>query len=367
MDSIQLPSRSYRLYCFDLDDTLLATFSHVTGQLYPRLCERLKLPCPPERKVREHWGEPLLQSLTALFPGVDDPTDLLGELRSLHREHPPPAAPGARRILNILRRHGRHIAIFTSSDPVMADAALRGALDLDPDDLAALCIFSEHGSQKEDPGVLGLILDQVERRVGTPIPTRDVLVIGDDPRDGELARNGGTSFIGLTSGVYDAQTFRDQGWASDCLSLYISHALSAPTDHGVAIIPDGRGKILLVQEGREGNPFFGSWSGPHGRCQPEDILEEETVVREAREECGVEVKPLRSLYTRKADTKVETVSFWLAPLREDSPLPRNACPREVTAVGWFPLQEVFSDSFSLYPGTRDFFRSFGWELKKEFG
>ena len=46
----------YRLYCFDLDDTLVDTFRHVAKVLYPRLGKRSGLRIPGPDEIRRHWG-----------------------------------------------------------------------------------------------------------------------------------------------------------------------------------------------------------------------------------------------------------------------------------------------------------------------
>ena len=57
---------------------------------------------------------------------------------------------------------------------------------------------------------------------------------------------------------------------------------------GAMIFKDGR--ILLVKRGQP--PAFGKWSIPGGVVQLGETLEE-AVIREAREETGLEVQPLR--------------------------------------------------------------------------
>jgi 8-oxo-dGTP diphosphatase len=53
-----------------------------------------------------------------------------------------------------------------------------------------------------------------------------------------------------------------------------------------AVVFDGAGRLLLVRRGRE--PDRGRWSLPGGRCEPGETGPE-AVVREVREETGLEV------------------------------------------------------------------------------
>jgi 8-oxo-dGTP diphosphatase len=61
---------------------------------------------------------------------------------------------------------------------------------------------------------------------------------------------------------------------------------------GVGALMFNRGKILLVERGRE--PLKGYWSLPGGVLEAGETLEQ-GVVREVREETGLEVKPLKVL------------------------------------------------------------------------
>jgi 8-oxo-dGTP diphosphatase len=61
---------------------------------------------------------------------------------------------------------------------------------------------------------------------------------------------------------------------------------------GVGALIFNRGKILLVERGRE--PLKGYWSLPGGVLETGETLEQ-GIIREVREETGLEVKPLKVL------------------------------------------------------------------------
>jgi 8-oxo-dGTP diphosphatase len=61
---------------------------------------------------------------------------------------------------------------------------------------------------------------------------------------------------------------------------------------GVGALIFKRGKILLVERGKE--PLKGYWSLPGGGLETGETLEQ-GIIREVREETGLEVKPLRVL------------------------------------------------------------------------
>jgi len=119
-------------------------------------------------------------------------------------------------------------------------------------------------------------------------------------------------------------------------------------NHGIVAIVIKEGKFLLLEDSRD--PMLGYWGPPHGRCTPEDLSEWNCVTREVLEETSLNVRPIWKLWTTKADTKVESVSFWLVEvisgnIRTDA--------KESCSHGWFTLDDALK--LKLYPGTRRFF------------
>ena len=118
--------------------------------------------------------------------------------------------------------------------------------------------------------------------------------------------------------------------------------------HGiVALVRDKEGKFLLLEDSRE--QMRGHWAPPHGRCEPTDISEESAVIREVKEETGINVVPIKCILTQAADTKVKTVSFWLVSTDQTDVILDD----ESSASGWFAIDEALE--LTLYPGTRTFF------------
>lgn len=118
-------------------------------------------------------------------------------------------------------------------------------------------------------------------------------------------------------------------------------------DHGVVVIIKQQDKILFLKDSRDLMLAF--WAPPHGRCEAEDVSEEEAVVREVFEETNLRVKPIRKLWTTEADTKVKTVSFWKAKIVEGQ---IKIDPEESSEYGWFTVEEALK--LKLYPGTKRF-------------
>lgn len=120
------------------------------------------------------------------------------------------------------------------------------------------------------------------------------------------------------------------------------------SNHGVVAVVIKNNKYLLLEDSKK--PMRGCWAPPHGKCEAVDSCEEDCVVREVLEESNLNVKPIRKLWTTEADTKVETVSFWLVEV-VDGEIKINK--RESSNYGWFSLDEALK--LKLYPGTKRFF------------
>lgn len=119
-------------------------------------------------------------------------------------------------------------------------------------------------------------------------------------------------------------------------------------DHGVvALIKRGK-KFLLLKDSRQ--LMLNHWGPPHGRCALNDQKEDDAVIREVLEETGLAVKPIKKIWTTTADTKVKTVSFWLAEIISGE---IKIDKRESSEYGWFTIDEALK--LKLYPGTKKLF------------
>lgn len=119
-------------------------------------------------------------------------------------------------------------------------------------------------------------------------------------------------------------------------------------NHGVVIIIKNDKKFLLLKDSRE--LMLDHWAPPHGRCDIADENEKATVVREAFEETNLHVLPLKKIWATKADTKVNTVTFWLAEITGGE---IKIDDRGSSEYGWFTPDEALA--LKLYPGTKKFF------------
>jgi 8-oxo-dGTP pyrophosphatase MutT (NUDIX family) len=125
-----------------------------------------------------------------------------------------------------------------------------------------------------------------------------------------------------------------------------SNIITNKNFNGVAIIITNNKKHLFVKQNK--NPFKGYWAPVHGTIKPNE-LETEAVIREAKEEIGLLVKPIKKLGITTADYKVKQLHWWWA-------IPRTSTIKidikEISAYGYFSLMEALK--LPLLPATEKF-------------
>ncbi len=110
------------------------------------------------------------------------------------------------------------------------------------------------------------------------------------------------------------------------------------------------GKILLIKRGRE--PFRGSWALPGGHVEYNEVVED-TMVREAREETGLDVEPagIVGVYSKPGrDPRGHYVTIaYLARVRGGCPRPGD----DAEDVRWWPLDNLPEMAFDHAEIIRD--------------
>ena len=96
------------------------------------------------------------------------------------------------------------------------------------------------------------------------------------------------------------------------------------------------GKFLLIR--RKVKLLKLEWAFPGGVTH-EGETDEEAVTREAKEEVGIDVKPVKKLLERKhPDTFVQVVYFHCKP--SGNQIPKIGEAYEIAEVAWVPAKEV---------------------------
>ena len=346
---------SYDLYLFDYDDTIIRTFETVSECHYAVLAARLGVQQAPIEKIRTYWGAELAESLRNIF-GQDIDTDrAIDALSVIHRNNPIPPVEGVLRLLKILKKHGKTVGLISASPPSVLSSSIGNAFPKNHTYFDFVISSVELQIPKPSPHLVFLAMDKYRKINDADISLPQVVYIGDSIDDYQSARNSNVDFKAVLTGPARKEDFLLRGMLDEQVFLTAKEALVPPLSHGiVAVIQNEKKEFLLIQDSRKGNPFYGNWSGPHGRCIKDDVIEEETVVREVYEECGIEVVPHKRICTIEADSKVDAVSFWLTEPVSSS-ITFSPCEAEVEDIKWVSLEDILSGNMPLYPGSHYFF------------
>jgi mutator protein MutT len=104
----------------------------------------------------------------------------------------------------------------------------------------------------------------------------------------------------------------------------------------VAVIRRSDGAYLFIQRAAH-NSFGGYWCPVSGRVEAGET-HAQAAVREAREEVGVEVRPVRSLHEQTSASGAYWLRWWLC--EHVAGEPRVAAPDEIASVRWVRAEDV---------------------------
>ncbi|MCX6815049.1 MAG: NUDIX hydrolase [Candidatus Aenigmarchaeota archaeon] len=117
---------------------------------------------------------------------------------------------------------------------------------------------------------------------------------------------------------------------------------------GISVVIKKDGKYMMIQQAK-GRPFQLKWMAVSGAIN-EDETKEESVIRETKEEVGLDIEILREIATLKSDWKSENTHFFIANWKSGK---IKADPREINKYGWFTYEEILE--LDLMPATKVFF------------
>ncbi len=109
-------------------------------------------------------------------------------------------------------------------------------------------------------------------------------------------------------------------------------------DHAVYVIKKD-GKFLFVQRSKHKKTLPGAWAFPSGTVEPGESIEA-AAKREAMEEIGVTVKPLKTFAVRDLPENGVTLHFVLCDLVEGTP--KLVETDEIGDVAWYSFEEFFA-------------------------
>lgn len=116
----------------------------------------------------------------------------------------------------------------------------------------------------------------------------------------------------------------------------------------MAVVVEG-GRFLLIRRG-PGVPEPGYWAPVSGTVEPGEEPAA-AVVREVREEVGLEVRPLGKVWECVSSTRTHDLDWWIAVVTGGTLRPD---PREVSGVRWVRAEE-FAALERTFPGDAEFF------------
>lgn len=118
----------------------------------------------------------------------------------------------------------------------------------------------------------------------------------------------------------------------------------------VAVLMDDN-RVLVIQRGPEAS-WSGYWAPLSGRLEPGES-QAEALVREVREEIGIDVRPTAKVWECETDDGRYVLHWWTAavePGQDELVLD----PGEVSAVRWVTPAE-YGELAPTFPGDRAFF------------
>ena len=117
---------------------------------------------------------------------------------------------------------------------------------------------------------------------------------------------------------------------------------------GVVVVIMQDGKYLLVKQNKD--PYKNHWGPVHGKIEPGET-EEEAVIREANEELGLVVTPVKKIGVSDADYGVDKLHWWIA--RANNKDVYKIDEKEIAEYKYFSSDDL--SSLQLFPTTKKMF------------
>lgn len=116
------------------------------------------------------------------------------------------------------------------------------------------------------------------------------------------------------------------------------------------MILNEKGEILMLKRSEYSSNDAGLWNRPGGTVEYSETLED-AVIRETKEEAGLDTKVIRLLgYTDHLSNSQHWVVVGFLLEMKDNQAPKNMEPDKHDEIGWFPLDKLPKD---IAKPTRD--------------
>lgn len=181
------------LFIFDLDGTLVDAYEAIEKSLNFVL-KKLRCPTVTLEKVKRNVGRGDRLFIETFFPSID-----VGEVLKIYRAHHEKsllrysrAKPGARKLLRLLKKRKRLIAVASNRPSYFTDIILKR---LKLEDLVDYTLCADRiKSRKPDPKILNLILKRFK------IKRQGAVFVGDMDIDVETAKRAGMDAVFIKGG-----------------------------------------------------------------------------------------------------------------------------------------------------------------------
>ena len=127
----------------------------------------------------------------------------------------------------------------------------------------------------------------------------------------------------------------------------------------VAIVISEAGRFLLIKRAKK-DASEDYWCPVTGAVETGET-QEQAVIREAKEELGITVKPVRKVWECLTHNKEYRLHWWMARLASDSV---NADPQEVKEYRWISVSEMPGIG-KMFEGDLVFFKTIAPRLRPD--
>lgn len=110
---------------------------------------------------------------------------------------------------------------------------------------------------------------------------------------------------------------------------------------------------LLVSSKKDFGQYTGYYYPPGGHLENTES-EEDTLIRELKEELGIIVQPVAKLAETASDVEGQITSWWECKILSGDP--KIIDPKEIADFGFYTRKEI--KNLPLWPSTKKFFEQF---------
>ena len=208
----------YKAVIFDFDDTLVK--SHVLKWAHHKeAAKRFYNLDITDEDIRKEWGKPFPVLVRNTYGNVGSVESIVKNIRSLDNEFLKEIQEDAPDILTRFLDTGIKISIVSAADAkYVNEDLLRLGFPLERFFMVQGC--DDTNVHKPDPRVFDHML---EKFASIGIEKKDIVYVGDSVDDSEAAQGAGIDFIGIATGIFNADELKKKG-----APIVLSHIRELP-------------------------------------------------------------------------------------------------------------------------------------------